>query len=220
MNKYKALIFDLDGTLIETLKGITDAVNLTFEQCGINIKRDYNEAKAFIGAGADEFLRRACKGMEIDEKLGRKLGEAFIKNYDAIQNEASTPFPGMNKLLINLKKNGYILTIASNKPHVLLQHIIKDKFPEVKFDAVLGQRDGIPHKPDPYVINEIRNMFALDKKDCLYIGDSEYDYLTAKNAEIDCLIVKYGYGFYDQDFVKKSRFAVDSVEDIAKILIK
>lgn len=219
MKKYRATIFDLDGTLIDTIKGITDAVNLTFEQFNINVKHNYITAKNFIGAGAGEFLRRAIKGVPIDEKLGPKIGEAFLKNYDAIQNKASTPFPGTSELLTNLKKEGYLVIVASNKPQLLLEHVLKDKFPTIKFDYVLGQRDGIPVKPNPYIIKEIQDKFSLGNNECLYIGDSNYDYLTAKNANIDCLIVKYGYGFYDQDFVEKATFAVDFVEDIAKILL-
>ena len=217
--KYKAVIFDLDGTLLDTLKGITDAVNLTFEQLGYNVKHDYVTAKNFIGAGAMTFVRRAMAGLDITDEQGKEIGDRFIINYGILQGPATKPFEGIPELLKDLKKAGYIVCLASNKPQHLLEHVIDDKFPDIVFDMRLGQRHGIPEKPNPHCIYEIMERFNLEKKDCLYVGDSQYDYETAHNGNIDCCIVKYGYGFYDQEFVKKSTFAVDSVSDLRKLLL-
>lgn len=217
---YKAIIFDLDGTLLDTLKGITDAVNLTFEQLGYNVKHDYETAKNFIGAGAFTFVKRAMKGMDLTEEQGSEIGERFLINYDKLQGPETKPFPGIPEFLKDLKKAGYLVCLASNKPQMLLDHVIDEKFPDIDFDMRLGQRKGIPEKPNPHCLYEIMNKFGLTNKDCLYVGDSQYDYETAKNGNIDCCIVKYGYGFYDQDFVKKSTFAVDSVAELRKILLK
>lgn len=218
--KYKAIIFDLDGTLLDTLKGITDAVNLTFEQLGYDVKHDYETAKNFIGAGAMMFVKRAMKGMDISKEQGAEIGERFLINYDKLQGPETVPFPGIKELLKDLKKAGYLVCLASNKPQMLLDHVIDEKFPNIGFDMRLGQRNGIPEKPSPHCLYEIMNKFGLTNKDCLYVGDSQYDYETAKNGNIDCCIVKYGYGFYGQDFVKKSTFAVDSVTELRKILLK
>ena len=217
--KYKALIFDLDGTLLDTLKGITDAVNATFKELGYDVQHDYVTARNFIGAGAYNFVKRACKGMDINEEQGALIGETFLKYYDKLQGPNTTLFPGIRELLDDLKKAGYLICLASNKPQILLEHVIDDKFPGFEFDVRLGQRKGIPCKPDPYVVREIEERFKLLPSECLYIGDSEYDYQTAHNAKIDCCIVKYGYGFYDQDFVKKSTYNVDSVKDLRKLLL-
>ena len=218
--KYKAVIFDMDGTLLDTLKGITDSVNLAFEQLGYSVRHDYKTAKHFIGAGALEFVRRAMKGMDITDKQAQEIGEHFLDNYLHLQGPLSVPFPGIIDLLNDLKKSGYYVCIASNKPQHLLDNVVLDKFPDFKFDAVLGQRNGIPEKPNPYVIEEIEHLFNITNNDCLYIGDSEYDYLTAKNANIDCMIVKYGYGFYDEPFMNNVTYSVNDVDDIRKILLK
>lgn len=218
--KYKAVIFDMDGTLLDTLKGITDSVNLAFEQLGYDVHHDYVTAKNFIGAGALEFVRRAMKGMDITDEQGKEIGKHFLENYRKLQGPLSVPFDGIPELLVDLKKKGYFVCIASNKPQHLLDNVVEEKFPDFKFDAVLGQRWGIPEKPNPYVIEEIQQKFNISSDDCLYIGDSEYDYLTAKNAKIDCMIVKYGYGFYDRDFMKYVTYAVDDVNDIRNILLK
>ena len=218
--KYKAIIFDLDGTLLDTLKGITDAVNLTFEQLGYSLRHDYKSARHFIGAGAMMFVKRAMVGLDITPEEGAKIGERFLINYDKLQGPETVPFVGIEQLLIDLKKAGYIVAIASNKPQMLLDHVIDVKFPNFKFDLRLGQREGVPEKPNPYCIYEVMKAFNLQKEDCLYVGDSSYDYETAHNAEIDCCIAKYGYGFYDQEFVKKSTYTVDSVNDLRKLLLK
>lgn len=218
--KYKAVIFDLDGTLLDTLKGITDAVNLTFEELGYPLRHDYKTARNFIGAGAMEFVRRASVGLNLNEEQAAEVGETFLKNYLILQRQSTVPFEGMNELLKDLKKAGYYVCLASNKPQHLLEDIIDKTFPDVIFDARLGQRKGVPEKPNPYCIFEVMKKFNLTNSECLYVGDSVYDYETASNAKIDCCIVKYGYGFYDQDFVKKSTFAVDSVKDLRNLLLK
>ena len=218
--KYKAVIFDLDGTLLDTLKGITDAVNLTFEQLGYNVRHDYVTAKNFIGAGAMMFVKRAMAGMEITPEQGAQIGERFLINYDKLQGPETEPFPGIPELLKDLKKAGMYVCLASNKPQMLLEHVIDEKFPDIEFDARLGQRKGIPEKPNPHCLYEVMDKFNLKKEECLYVGDSVYDYETARNGNIDVCIVKYGYGFYDQEFAKKSTFAVDSVEDLRKLLLK
>ena len=136
--KYKAVIFDLDGTLLDTLKGITDAVNLTFEQLGYNVKHDYVTAKNFIGAGAMMFVKRAMAGMEITNEEGAKIGETFLVNYDKLQGPNTKPFPGVTELLKDLKKAGMIICLASNKPQMLLEHVIDDKFPDIDpFDSMM-----------------------------------------------------------------------------------
>ena len=219
MKKYKVVIFDLDGTLLDTLKGITDAVNLTFKDLGYNVQHDYVTAKSFIGSGAMEFVKRAMKGMDLTFEEADKIGKRFLVNYQKLQKGASSPFLGVNELLIDLKKNGYKVAIASNKPQSLLDEIVDDKFPNIEFDVRFGQRKDVPVKPDPTVINIIREMLNVSKEECLYVGDSEYDYLTARNAGIDSMIVKYGYGFYDKDFMKKTTYQVDSVEEIRKMLL-
>ena len=219
MKKYKAVIFDLDGTLLDTLKGITDAVNLTFKELGYNVQHDYVTARHFIGAGAMNFVKRAAAGLTITPEEGKKIGDTFLMYYDKLQGPRTTPFEGISELLKDLKKAGYIVCLASNKPQMLLEHVIDDKFPDIEFDMRLGQRNAIPEKPDPHCLYEIMEKFNITNKDCLYVGDSEYDYKTAHNGNVDCCIVKYGYGFYDQDFVKKSTYNVDSVKALRDLLL-
>ena len=216
--EYKCLIFDLDGTLLDSLQGILDAVNLSFKEMGFNIHRTYEEGKHFIGAGAIEFARRAMKGQNIPLEKEREVMERFLVNYQRIQSEQTKPFPGIKEMLIAFQQQGYYLSIASNKPQILLDPIVNQLFPDIKFAASLGQRINTPEKPNPHIIFEIMKICDVDSKDCLYIGDSEYDYKTAHNAGIDCAIVKYGFGFYDEPWIKKCKYTVDTVEELIELL--
>lgn len=218
--KYKCLIFDLDGTLLDSLQGILDAANLSFKEMGYNVERTFEEGKHFIGAGAIEFARRAMKGTNIPLEKETEIMERFLVNYRRIQSEATKPFKGIPELLEELQKAGYYLAIASNKPQVLLEPIVAQLFPNIKFDVALGQRKNKPEKPDPFIIFEIMKACKVEPDDCIYIGDSEYDYRTAHNAGIDSVICKYGFGFYDQPWVKKPTYLVESVEELKKLLLK
>lgn len=218
--KYKCIIFDLDGTLLDSLQGILDAANLTFKELGYNVYRTFEEGKYFIGAGAIEFARRAMKGTNIPIEKEKEVMERFLINYERIQEVATKPFKGITELLEDLQSDGYYLAIASNKPQILLDPIVKKLFPTIKFKAALGQRINTPEKPNPHIIFEIMNKCKVNDDECLYIGDSEYDYKTAHNAGIDSVICKYGFGFYDQPWIKKATYLVDSVAELRKLLIK
>ena len=217
--KYKCLIFDLDGTLLDSLQGILDAANLSFKELGYNIERTFEEGKHFIGAGAIEFARRAMKGTNIPLEKEPELLEHFLVNYQRIQALETKPFKGLNELLKELEANGFYLTIASNKPQILLDPIVKQSFPNVNFKVALGQRINKPEKPDPFIIFEIMKACHVEADECVYIGDSEYDYKTAHNAGIDCIICRYGFGFYDQPWIKKPTYLVDSVEELKQLLL-
>ena len=216
--KYKCLIFDLDGTLLDSLQGILDAANLSFKEMGFDVQRTYEEGKHFIGAGAIEFARRAMKGTNIPPEKEREVMERFLINYQRIQSEQTKPYPGIREMLKTFQDKGYYLTIASNKPQILLDPIVRQLFPDIKFAASLGQRINTPEKPNPHIIFEIMNICKVEAKDCLYIGDSEYDYKTAHNAGIDCLIGKYGFGFYNEPWIKKCTYVVKSVDELTNLL--
>ena len=218
--KYKCFIFDLDGTLLDSLQGILDAVNLSFNELGYKVHRTYDEGKYFIGSGALEFARRAMKGQNIPPEKERDIMDRFLVNYERIQSERTKPFDGLIKMLESLKCKGAILCIASNKPQMLLEPIVKKTFPTINFKMALGQRINKPEKPDPFILFEIMNGCKLKPEECLYIGDSEYDYKTAYNAGIDSVICRYGYGFYDQPWAKKPTYLVDSVAELEELLNK
>lgn len=218
--KYKCAIFDLDGTLLDSLQGILDALNQAFEQCGLNIIKGYDKAKDFIGGGATVFAERAMKGENISENQKDKILQQFMEKYGETQLVSAKAYPGISDFLKNLKKHGYLICIASNKPQKLLEPIVDYVFPDIEFDLALGHEKGAPVKPDPYIINKIFKKLNLSQKDCIYVGDSEYDIDTAINSGLDSIIVKYGYGFYEQDWIKKATYVVDKISELEKLLLE
>ena len=216
--KYKCAIFDLDGTLLDSLQGILDAVNMSFKELGYNVHRTYEEGKYFIGAGAIEFARRAMKGQKIPPEKEVEVMQSFLVNYSKTQATSTKPFKGITEMLKDLEKHGYLLAIASNKPQMLLEPVVKQLFPDIHFAVAYGQRVNKPEKPDPTIIFDIMKELNLNTEDCIYIGDSEYDYWTAHNAGVDSVICLYGYGFYDKDFVQKCTYKVGSVKELSDLL--
>lgn len=219
MNKYKAIIFDMDGTLLDTMSGIIKAINKTFEKFGYDIKFTNVDGKYFIGAGAAEFANRALKRAGIENIDLMEFRNAFLSFYQKYQKTGTKPFENLDKLLIKLKENGYLVGICSNKPQKLLDEVTAQMFPNNKFDIIVGQRVGIPCKPEPKMFELIKKGLKLKTEEILYIGDSEYDYQFAKNAKADCLIVTYGYGIYENDFMNYVTYKANNVHELERMLL-
>jgi phosphoglycolate phosphatase len=187
----RALIFDLDGTLVDSLPGITHSLNLALT--GLNLPTHSPEAvRGFIGNGSRVLVTRAApEGSEI-ERID-SLENAFKIDYDVSWPAGTFPYPGIVELLENLQALKIPLAVLSNKPHPFTDAIVARLFPEIRFSAVIGQRDGIPHKPNPTGALEIAATFGLEPENCLLIGDSTIDLETGRNAGMRTVAVNWGY---------------------------
>lgn len=189
------VIFDLDGTLLNTVADIAAATNHALSANGYP-KRTVEEIRSFIGNGINKLFERALpegsKGME--EVL--RIRASFIPYYNEHGCDATMPFPGIPELLGALDGKGIKLAVASNKYNEATCRLIRTYFPGIRFSSVLGQRDGIPTKPDPAVIYEICSEAGIgipeDRESILYVGDSEVDMLTGANAGIPTVGVTWG----------------------------
>lgn len=217
---YKAVVFDMDGTLLDTMTGIITAINKTFEGLGYKVRFTNEDGKYFIGAGSAEFARRALARANIDGIDLMKFREIFLKNYEKYQATQTKPFEGLDKLLTKLKDHGYKVGICSNKPQDLLDKVTKQMFPKNKFDFIVGQRPGVPCKPDPKMFGIVKEELNLPRRKILYIGDSEYDYQFAKNSKVDSCIVTYGYGIYSDPFMNRVTYSANSVQELQEMLLK
>lgn len=216
--KYKNLIFDTDGTLLDSLQDLLNAINLALNECGYNKSYNYEEGKSIIGSGVKSYVSRALSFTNPSEEQKKKFQEIFIKYFPKMQSKTTKPFDGLTNLLVSLKNKGYRLFIASNKPHVLLNKIIDDKFPSDLFEDWIGEIPGNKIKPDPQIVNILCDKYNLDKTETLYIGDSDVDVLTAKNAKIDIALVTYGYGDYKKELLAEATFVVNSVKELEQLL--
>jgi phosphoglycolate phosphatase len=214
----KAIIFDLDGTLLHTLPDIRDAINHALSECGYDYSFDLEGTKTLIGDGADMLVRRALKEKGEDEEAFLQLKKAYMPKYRLYQGNTTAPFEGMSETLLALKKRGMRLFIASNKPHALAKAIIAKCFPEGLFESVAGHQEGDPVKPNPIQVQRIFKNYAISPADCVYVGDSVVDVQTAENAHIPCGICLWGYGKYTEEVLARCAYVFRKPEDLLTIL--
>ena len=187
---YKAVIFDMDGTILDTLDDLASSVNYALEANGFP-KRTREEVRRFVGNGAVKLIRRAVpEGTEDD--LFDKVFALYTSYYDVHCADATKPYDGITELLALLRSKGVKTAVVSNKPDEAVRILVETYFPHL-FDAAVGTRDGIKTKPAPDSVFEIIKKIGAGKKDCVYVGDSEVDMETAKNAGIPCISVSWGF---------------------------
>lgn len=185
------LIFDLDGTLVNSLQGITVSLNHTLAE--LNLPTHSLEiVRGFIGNGARILIERAAP-VGTAEALLHSLEQAFKSHYDLTWPAGTFPYTGILGLLETLQDRGHPLAVLSNKPHVFTEIIVSQLFPTIHFAAVLGQRAGIPHKPDPAGAHEISRTLQLPPSHCIVIGDSTMDLETAHHAGMRAIAVTWGF---------------------------
>lgn len=190
---YKACIFDLDGTLTDTLESLTYSVNATLKELGLPcITRE--QCRAFVGNGARYLIERALlasgdKELIYIEKAMEVYGRIF-KEYCTYQVK---PYDGIREMLENLKKLDMKLAVLSNKPHLQTIDVVSTFFGEDTFTYVQGQMEGVPRKPDPTAALMIAEKLLVDKEECVYIGDSEVDMKTAACAGMESVGVTWGF---------------------------
>lgn len=187
----RGLIFDLDGTLVESLPGIATALNQALEEAGYatHVEADI---RRFIGDGVRELVRRALGGHATEESVDT-LEAGFTRCYDLAWRNGTIVFSGIPELLVRLQAAGRQLAVLSNKPHGFTVEIVTALFPGVSFDAVLGQRPDVPKKPNPAGALEITRLWGLDPSDCAVVGDSTMDLDTARHAGMHTVAVAWGY---------------------------
>ncbi|MBR1821853.1 MAG: HAD-IA family hydrolase [Clostridia bacterium] len=187
--KYDAIFFDLDGTVIDSLQDIADAVNHTMRHFGLP-EYAAEALKPHLGWGVGTLMRRllpACSDARLEEIL------AFYKPYYAAHTrDKSRPFEGILPMLARLKADGLALAIISNKPDAAVQPLARAFFSDV-VSLAMGETEGVRRKPQPDMLEMAARKLGLDLSRCLYVGDSEVDIDTAKNTGIDCVCVTWGF---------------------------
>ena len=195
---FRLCIFDLDGTLMDTLDSLTYSVNLTLEEMGYPAL-ERSKCRAFVGNGSRVLIEKALKASG-DTTLSRieEGMEVYDKVFDANCTYHVTPYDGIVELLQALKEKGMKLTVLSNKPHRQAVHVVEEVFGKEMFDWVQGQQEGIPRKPDPYAAIQIAEKFGVKPEECVYIGDSEVDVATGTAARMKTLGVTWGFRSVEQ----------------------
>lgn len=194
--KHKAVFFDLDGTLVDTLDDLTNAMNFTLNLLGQpSINRD--ECREMIGKGLAVFAYKALP--ENAKHLQQQLISEMKKRYLTTCFEETTIYPGVLEFVDQCRQKGLKLAVISNKEHTLTHKIVHHYFGPERFECILGQKEGLKIKPDPASVHWVMNELGISNpKDVLYIGDSDVDAQTALNAGVDFVGVSWGFRSVEQ----------------------
>lgn len=214
----KNVIFDLDGTLLDTIGDIKDAINDALKAANFPYRYDKDGCRFLIGDGADNLVHRALKEMDNPTNF-EKLKKEYMPRYKEYQNRHTKPFDGVLESLKYLKNHNISLFICTNKPDAYAQIIISKFFDPSLFNAVRGLREGEEPKPNPAIVNYFVDSFRLDKKETLFVGDSITDLYTAKNSGLPLALCLWGYGFYNEALLKEAKMVLAKPLDLEKIIL-
>lgn len=185
-------IFDLDGTLLNTIDDLGTATNQALVACGFP-PHPIEEYPMYVGNGINKLFERALPAEARTEENVLRIRAHFLPYYDLHNANLSHPYPGIPELLEHLQKAGVQLAVASNKYQRATEKLISHYFPNIRFVAVFGQREGIPVKPHPQIVEDILAIFPTKKENVIYIGDSGVDMHTALNAGVESIGVTWGF---------------------------
>jgi len=188
----KLVIFDLDGTLLDTIADLAKSANHALEELGYPT-HPTEVIRTFVGNGIDKLLERALPANERTLENVMRMRAHFIPYYDMHNADLSVPYPGIPPLLEELQKEGTMIAVASNKYQTATEKLVKHYFPTIHFIEVLGQREGIHVKPDPTIVFDILKKANVRPEETLYVGDSGVDMQTALNAHVDAIGVTWGF---------------------------
>jgi len=197
--EYQLAIFDLDGTLLDTLEDLADSTNYIMQQFGYP-ERTLTEVRSFVGNGIRKLLERSAPKGTSSEEIDRMF-EQFKEYYGAHCADKTKPYDGIMDMLNALQKQGVKLAVVSNKADYAVKALCEQYFPGF-FDEAVGERVGIARKPAPDTVNEVLKNLHMDKAQAVYIGGSEVDVQTAQNAGMDCIAVDWG--FRDKEVLKEA----------------
>ena len=188
----KTVIFDLDGTLIHSIPEITKYLNLTLKHFGYPLI-DENRTLSIIGCGARNLVKNAINCPVSEEKF-EEIFKFYDQEYTKSDNSLTVLFDGIEELLIELKRRGYLLAILTNKQQKTTEQIYQKLLSKFNFDAVLGDLKGVPMKPDKRSVERVFNALNVTALDCYMVGDMQTDYLAGVNSGCTPVCVLWGYG--------------------------
>ncbi|MBP5393662.1 MAG: HAD family hydrolase [Bacteroidaceae bacterium] len=194
--KYKAIIFDLDGTLTDTLEDLFLSVNYALRSCGLP-ERSLDEVRRFVGNGVRKLMERAVP-TNTAPILMEQCFEQFRAHYMIHCQDHTRLYPGVATLLMTLHAKGYRMAVVSNKLQSGVDELARTFFKGV-IDVAIGEQQGIPRKPEPDMVEAALRQLGVSKEEAIYVGDSDVDLQTASNAGLPCISVLWG--FRNRDFL-------------------
>lgn len=215
--RYKAVVFDLDGTLLNTLEDLKDAVNAVLKERKMP-ERNLEEIRNFVGNGIAKLIQRSVPAGTAEKETGEVLA-AFREYYGAHCQDKTEPYEGILELLSQLKKKGFFVAVVSNKADFAVKELIPFYFDDL-IPVVMGENEagGIPKKPAPDMVWKALQALGCSREEAVYIGDSDVDVQTARNSKLDFIGVSWG--FRGRDFLEKqgAEVIVDKPIEILEVI--
>ncbi|MBQ7599976.1 MAG: HAD family hydrolase [Clostridia bacterium] len=217
MKKYKAVIFDMDGTILDTLGDLTSAVNVMLTHFGYPECMP-DKVRQSTGNGVIKLMDGVIPGGE-DNPRFREMTEYYVEYYSAHALDRTAPYEGISPLFYELKKNGIKCAVVSNKMHRAVVELTKIFFPDADYSCGEREEDGIRRKPFPDMVFDCLRAVGVSPEDAVYVGDSEVDVATAKNSGLDCISVLWG--FRDENELREcgARTFAKTTKELSDLLI-
>lgn len=215
--KYKLVMFDLDGTILNTLQDLTDSVNTVLRRHGFPT-HSLDAVRSFVGNGIFTLIQKAVPANTEEEKLNAVF-EDFKVYYAAHCADKTKPYEGIVNLLLQLRRAGVLTAVVSNKADFAVKELAKCYFDGL-FDAAVGEREGVLRKPAPDSVLAVIRSLGCNASETVYIGDSDVDVATAKNANVDGIFVTWG--FRSAEFLRAcgAKTLVSKPDEIARLILK
>lgn len=217
MGRYKTVIFDLDGTLLDTLEDLTDAVNYALEAYKMPL-RTIEEVRNFVGNGVRKLMLQAVPDGEKNPSF-EEIFSLFKEYYGEHCNDKTGPYKGILELMEELRKQGYVMGIVSNKIDSAVKELNSMYFADY-IQVAIGEKEGVQRKPAPDTVFAALQELDMEKETAIYIGDSEVDLATARNAGIPCISVLWG--FREREFLEEcgADMFAETPKDVSNFLIR
>ena len=211
----KLVIFDLDGTLLNTIADLAHSTNYALNKLGYPT-HEIEKYNFMVGNGIDKLFERALPEEEKSKENVLRVRKEFVPYYDIHNADDSRPYPGIPELLSYLQDAGVQIAVASNKYQAATQKLVDHYFPEIHFTAVFGQREGVKVKPDPIIVSDILEVAKVAKEEVLYVGDSGVDMQTAVNSGVTSIGVTWGFRDREELLANGAQYIADEPYEIMK----
>lgn len=209
----RLIVFDLDGTLLNSLEDLADSANWVLEQHGFPT-HPVDAYRYFVGDGVRKLIERILPQEERTEARIEQCRQEFVAYYKVHMEDKTSVYEGITELLVELKNRGLKIAVATNKVHIAVKPLMEKYFPEIRFDSMIGQREGIPVKPAPQIMYDILKETGCSASEALHVGDTATDMQLAHNAGVTPVGVLWGYRLLKELQEAGAKFIIEKPKEL------
>lgn len=213
----RLIVFDLDGTLLNSLEDLADSANWVLEQHGFPT-HPVDAYRYFVGDGVRKLIERILPQEERTEARIEQCRQEFVAYYKVHMEDKTSVYEGITELLVELKNRGLKIAVATNKVHIAVKPLMEKYFPEIRFDSMIGQREGVPVKPAPQIMFDILREIGCEPSEALHVGDTATDMQLAHNAGVTPVGVLWGYRPLEELQEAGAKFIIEKPEELLRLV--